>query len=163
MSPKTATFWPILAGVFLADCATKQIAVDHLAPAYSPHDVIGSFIRFTLAFNPGAAFSMSLGDASRWGFTIAALVALIVLGAAYRRASPNDIAQSVALALITGGALGNLADRLRSARGVVDFIDVGMGDVRFWTFNIADMGVTCGAALLVWVLWHRGTGREQTG
>jgi signal peptidase II len=157
VSPKTATFWPILAGVFVTDCATKQIAVDHLMPAYSPHDVIGSIIRFTLAFNPGAAFSMSLGGASRWGFTIAALVALAVLGVAFRQAKPDDIQRSVALALITGGALGNLADRLRSARGVVDFIDMGIGDVRFWTFNVADMGVTCGAALLVWVLWHRGT------
>ena len=160
MSPKTATFWPILAGVFLLDCVTKQIAVDHLMPAYSPHDVIGSLIRFTLAFNPGAAFSMSLGSASRWGFTIAAVVALTVLGVAYRRARPDDIPQSVALALITGGALGNLAARIRSARGVVDFIDMGFGDVRFWTFNVADMGVTCGAALLVWVLWHRGAESE---
>ena len=59
------------------------------------------------------------------------------------------------LALIAGGALGNLLDRLRSVRGVVDFIDVGIGDSRFWTFNVADSGVTCGAILLMLVLWSR--------
>ena len=156
MSPKAATFWPIALGVLLIDWASKQLAVAHLSPASSPHDIIGSIVRFTLAFNPGAAFSMSLGGASRWGFTAAAILALVVLGIVYRGARDNDVAQSVAIALIAGGALGNLIDRLRSARGVVDFIDIGVGDVRFWTFNIADTGVTCGAALLVWVLWHRG-------
>jgi signal peptidase II len=156
VSPKAATFWPIAAAVFVTDCTTKQLAVEHLSPAYSPHDIIGSIVRFTLAFNPGAAFSMSLGGASRWGFTLAAIVALGVLSVVYRGARHDDVPQSVAIALIAGGALGNLADRLRSAQGVVDFIDVGVGDVRFWTFNIADMGVTCGAALLVWVLWQRG-------
>lgn len=156
MSPKAATFWPIALGVLVTDCTTKHFAVEHLSPAYSPHDIIGSLVRFTLAFNPGAAFSMSLGGASRWGFTLAAVVALGVLSVVYRGAARNDVAQSIAIALIAGGALGNLTDRLRSARGVVDFIDIGVGDIRFWTFNIADMGVTCGAALLVWVLWHRG-------
>jgi signal peptidase II len=50
--------------------------------------------------------------------------------------------------------MGNLLDRLRSPLGVVDFIDVGIGDVRFWTFNVADVGVTVGAVLLAMVLWR---------
>jgi signal peptidase II len=58
----------------------------------------------------------------------------------------------VALALVTGGAVGNLLDRLRSPRGVVDFIDIGVGDIRFWTFNVADVGVSIGAVLLAVVL-----------
>jgi signal peptidase II len=166
VSPKAATFWPITLGVLFTDYTTKRLAVEYLSPAYSPHDIIGSVVRFTLAFNPGAAFSMSLGGASRWGFTLAAVLALGVLSLVYRGAKDDDVAQSVAIALIAGGALGNLADRLRSVRGVVDFIDIGIndvrlgtfnvGDVRFWTFNVADMGVTCGAVLLVWVLWQRG-------
>ena len=60
-----------------------------------------------------------------------------------------------ALGLIIGGALGNLTDRLRSPRGVVDFIDMGLGDYRFWTFNVADVGVTAGAALLLYLLLRR--------
>jgi signal peptidase II len=156
VSRKAATFWPIAIGILLTDCGTKRLAVEHLMPPYMPHDVLGAVVRFTLAFNPGAAFSMSLGSASRWGFTALAVLALTALALVYRAAGRDDVVQAIAIALITGGALGNLADRLRSARGVVDFIDIGFGDWRFWTFNVADMGVTCGAALLAWVLWHRG-------
>jgi len=54
---------------------------------------------------------------------------------------------------VCGGALGNLIDRIRSAAGVVDFIDVGIGDMRWPTFNVADMAVSIGAFLLAWVLW----------
>ena len=50
--------------------------------------------------------------------------------------------------------MGNLLDRVRSPLGVVDFIDVGIGDTRFWTFNLADLGVTVGALLLAAVLWR---------
>jgi signal peptidase II len=49
--------------------------------------------------------------------------------------------------------VGNLIDRIRSATGVVDFIDVGVGDLRWPTFNVADMAVSVGAFLLAWVLW----------
>ena len=55
---------------------------------------------------------------------------------------------------MAGGALGNLLDRIRSPRGVVDFIDLGIGDARFYTFNVADVGVTLGAILLAVVLWR---------
>jgi len=56
--------------------------------------------------------------------------------------------------MILGGAFGNLIDRLRSGQGVVDFIDVGIGEHRWPTFNIADIGVSCGAVLLAWILWR---------
>lgn len=156
MSRKAATFWPIVVALLLTDCTTKQLAVQHLTPPYTPHEIFGPLVRFTLAYNPGAAFSMSLGSASRWGFTALALLALTALTLVYRAAGHNDVTQAIAIALIAGGALGNLADRLRSARGVVDFIDIGVGNWRFWTFNVADMGVTCGAVLLACVLWRRG-------
>jgi signal peptidase II len=142
-------------GIVITDVATKQLAVAHLMP-YTPYNVVDHFVRFTLAYNPGAAFSMSLGSASRWGFATLAVVALFALARLYRAAAPNDVLQSVAIALITGGAVGNLLDRLRSARGVIDFVDIGVGNVRFWTFNVADAGVTCGAVLLAWTLWHQG-------
>ena len=56
--------------------------------------------------------------------------------------------------MIAAGATGNLIDRVRSARGVVDFIDVGIGASRFWTFNVADSGVTCGAVILAIITWR---------
>jgi signal peptidase II len=70
---------------------------------------------------------------------VAAILALLVL---YRRTAPEARLRAAALALVAGGAMGNLLDRLRSPLGVVDFIDVGIGDARFWTFNVADVGVT---------------------
>ena len=62
--------------------------------------------------------------------------------------------RTVALALVCAGAVGNLLDRMRSIFGVVDFIDVGIGDARWPTFNVADMAVSVGAVLLAWVLWQ---------
>ena len=152
MTRKAATFWPVAIALLAGDCTTKELAVAHLTPPYLPHDVLGQVVRFTLAYNTGAAFSMSLGSASRWGFTLLALIALGALAAVYRSAASEDVLQAGAIALIAGGAIGNLADRIRSARGVVDFIDIGLGDRRFWTFNVADMGVTFGALLLAYVL-----------
>jgi signal peptidase II len=64
------------------------------------------------------------------------------------------VGQRVALGLILGGAAGNLVSRMASARGVVDFIDVGWGAARFYLFNVADVGVCVGAGLLALVLWR---------
>ena len=61
-----------------------------------------------------------------------------------------------ALGLVCGGAVGNLIDRVLSAQGVVDFIDVGVGTYRWPTFNIADSAVTVGALFLAYVLWMEG-------
>ncbi|MDQ6611936.1 MAG: signal peptidase II, partial [Gemmatimonadota bacterium] len=59
--------------------------------------------------------------------------------------------------IVIGGAIGNLLDRVRFREGVVDFIDIGVGNVRFWTFNVADAAVTIGAACLVIALWQHDT------
>lgn len=152
---KRLAFWLPLAVILLSDCTSKQLAEDLLEPAYVPHQVIGDVVRFTLAWNPGAAFSVYLGEHSRWIFAGLAMVMLGILWGFYRKAAANDVSLSFALALIAGGALGNLLDRLRSPRGVVDFIDIGVGDARFYVFNVADMGVTFGAALLALLLLLR--------
>jgi signal peptidase II len=125
--------------------------VRHLA-AHVPHDVLGPMIRVTLGFNQGAAFGIHVGT---WSRILLSLVAVLVIGLLfrlYRETPPGASLRAFALALICGGAIGNLIDRLTSARGVVDFIDIGVGTVRFWTFNVADAGVTVGAVLLAWVL-----------
>jgi signal peptidase II len=85
-----------------------------------------------------------------------ALCALFVLWRLYRMtgtgARDGDRMRIAALGLAWGGAAGNLIDRFRSPLGVVDFIDIGYGDVRFWTFNVADSAVTVGALVLAWSL-----------
>jgi signal peptidase II len=154
VTPKARRFWPLFALVLLTDCATKRAAEVHLFPAHVPHEFIGEIVRLTLAYNPGAAMSLSLGAHSRLGFSLLALGALVVMGYLYRRTAPGDRHAAAGLALIAAGAVGNLLDRLRSPRGVVDFIDVGVGGWRFWTFNVADMAITMGAIVLVLAM-HR--------
>lgn len=147
-SRKARHFWPVVAGVFLTDCATKAVAVRELSPMHVPHPVAGEVIRFTLAYNPGGAMSLSLGTMSRPLLSLVAILALGALFAWYRSLAPEAHTKVLALALIWSGAAGNLWDRLRSARGVVDFIDLGIGSWRFWIFNVADIAITVGALLL---------------
>lgn len=153
-SPKTTAFWTALGAVLATDVVTKRAAEHALSP-HVPHAVAGDAIRLTLTYNTGAAMNSSLGDFSRIGFSLIAVVMVVVLYRMYRAASATDTWQALALGLVCGGAVGNLADRVRSARGVVDFIDVGTADWRFWTFNVADAGVTAGAALLAVILFRR--------
>ena len=79
--------------------------------------------------------------------------ALFILGRLYRATRDGDLLRTLAISLVCAGAIGNLIDRIRSAQGVVDFIDLGLGDARWPTFNVADMAVSIGAFLLAWVLW----------
>ena len=157
-------FWGTAAAVIVVDFITKLLAEHFLVPRYVPHRVIGEVVRFTLAYNPGAAFSMSLGQYSRVIFGGFAVIALIVLWRLYRMtgagARAGDRMRVLALGLAFGGAAGNLVDRIRSPQGVVDFIDIGFRDVRFWTFNVADSAVTVGALLLAWSLSREE--RDQT-
>jgi signal peptidase II len=149
VSPKNRWFGSLAATVLVCDVVTKRIAEQALQPRHVPHDIVGDVLRFTLTYNTGAAFSMSLGDYSRWGFAIMATIVLVVLWRSLATADARDAWQGAAIGLVSGGALGNLVDRLRHVHGVVDFIDIGLGDVRFWTFNVADMGVTFGAIMLI--------------
>ena len=145
---KARTFWPTLVIVYALDFISKRLVEAYLHPAYVPHRIVGDFVRFTLAYNKDAAMGLSLGGYSRIGFTITAIAVLGVLGYLYHRSPDQSKASVFSLALITAGALGNLTDRLMSAKGVVDFIDVGIGSSRFYTFNVADAAVSCGAVVL---------------
>jgi len=145
---KSGWFWSLATFVVLTDVVTKRLAEVALQPKHVPHEIVGDVLRFTLTYNTGAAFSTSLGDYSRWGFTIMATIVLVVLLRTLRTVDDQDAWQGAAIGLICGGAVGNLIDRLRHAAGVVDFIDVGLGDLRFWIFNVADMGVSVGAIML---------------
>ena len=160
---KARVFWPLLVLFVLADCTTKRLAEEHLTPVHEPHPVVGSVIQLTLAYNPGAATGITLGAWSRVGLTVLTFIVLAALGAMYRRTTPGDRWLALALSLVMGGAIGNLIDRLRSARGVVDFIDIGFGAHRFWVFNLADIGVMTGALLLAVLLWRRDNQPDAAG
>jgi signal peptidase II len=152
-------FWPVLVLVAAIDFCTKAIAAT--LPQGLPHSVYGEWIRFTLVHNPGAAFGLNVGQYSRWIFMLLTMVALVILGRLYVATRPGDLVRTLSLALVCGGAVGNLVDRIRWQSGVVDFIDIGFGDSRWPTFNIADMAVSLGAFLLAWVLWGEDSEAEM--
>ena len=140
--------------IVVADVITKRLAVAELVPRYVPKQVIGDWIQMRLVYNQGAAFGIYLGVWSRWIFVALTVVAVVILARMILHTKEGDWFRVTAIAMVVGGALGNLIDRLRSAQGVVDFIDVGVGAHRWPTFNVADMGVSVGAVLLAWVLWQ---------
>jgi signal peptidase II len=75
--------------------------------------------------------------------------------------SIGDRFRQLALGLVAGGAAGNLIDRIRSSRGVVDFLDVGVGSLRWPTFNVADIAVSCGGIALAIALWREDHRRAR--
>jgi signal peptidase II len=154
-------FWGTAAAVVVSDFATKLLAEALLARRL-PLAVIGEWVQLRLVYNRGAAFGLDLGEYSRWIFFGLAIVALVVLGSMVRSTRPGDRFRLLALALVCGGAAGNLVDRIRSARGVVDFVDIGIGDWRWPTFNVADSAITVGAIALALTLWQEGRAQQRT-
>ena len=139
----------VVVGVMLAiaavDQVVKQIVVTSLTPG-EPVPVIGDWARLYLLFNPGAAFSM--GQNSTWLFTTIQLV--FVIGALIYAPRLSGRWETLGVALIAGGALGNLIDRLAREPGfwfghVVDYISIGS----FAVFNLADAAITIGVAVVV--------------
>ncbi|MGE0159715.1 MAG: signal peptidase II [Gemmatimonadales bacterium] len=138
--------------IMVLDLITKRWALDALA--FERSELFGGLVPLTLAFNRGAAFGISLGDDSRWFFVPVTLVALGLLVLLFRQAGERDFLRIISISLVVSGAIGNLYDRVRWNRGVIDFIgpiDLGVWD--FPIFNVADMAITCGAILLALSFW----------
>jgi signal peptidase II len=152
-------YWTAGLAVLAADLATKTLAERHLLRS-AGREVVGDWFQLRLVYNPGAAFGLDLGPMSRWIFMGVAIVAVIALFRLSRQAQPGDWFRQLALGLVSGGALGNLVDRMRSSQGVVDFLDLGVGQWRWPTFNVADMAVSCGAIALAISLWREDARRE---
>ena len=152
VSTKARTFWPILLVLFLADCATKRVVEATLSPDAPPQRFIGDVVRLRLAYNTGAAMGISFGTYSREIIAVLATIVLALLVRLYRETPDRDWKLGGACGLLLAGALGNLWDRVRSPQGVVDFIDVGIGGARFYTFNVADICVSVGAVLMAIML-----------
>jgi signal peptidase II len=161
MKGKVPLYVGVVLTVLAVDLTTKLIA-QTLLPPYRPVPVIGEFFRLTYIYNPGAAFGLHLGDASRFLFLGLALIAVVVLFFMYRATPVSDRLRRVSIALVTGGALGNVVDRIRSPRGVVDFFDFGIGTLRWPVFNVADIAVTTGAILLAISLWREDADQRRT-
>lgn len=141
--------WYVLAlVVIILDQYTKSLATASLS--YGRPQEVFSWFNLTLQHNTGAAFSF-LSDAGGWQryfFTVVSSLVSIVLAIWIFRLPRADWLLALALALILGGALGNLWDRVALGY-VVDFISVHYGGRYFPAFNIADSAITMGAVLMV--------------
>jgi signal peptidase II len=138
----------VSAAVVWADMVTKAWASEVLT-LYRPQEVV-SWLNMTLAHNYGAAFSF-LSDAGgwqRWFFTIMASVVSLFLIVWVLRLPRREWLTGLALALVIGGAIGNLVDRIQLGY-VVDFIDVHYQGWHFPAFNVADSAITCGLILMI--------------
>jgi signal peptidase II len=133
--------------VVVLDLWTKSLAQGALA--YGEFVPVLPFFNLTLAYNPGAAFSF-LADAGGWQryfFTVVAVVAVLIMLVWLLRLKGEKIV-ACSLALVIGGALGNLYDRVVLGH-VVDFLDFYWGVYHFPAFNLADSAITLGAVLLI--------------
>jgi len=142
-------FWLLVSVVIVVlDLWTKSIATQNLT-LYRPVELT-SWLNMTLAHNYGAAFSF-LSDAGGWQRWLLTGLATVVTGVLIiwlMRLPASDKLTAAALALIIGGALGNVIDRTRHGY-VVDFIDVYYRDWHWPAFNLADSAITCGVILLL--------------
>jgi signal peptidase II len=145
---KSRARWPIFIGlaatIFVLDQITKAWLVSFLGPGERVQ-VIGDYVRLVHGQNNGALFGLFRDQALFF-----AIVSVGVIGAIiwFHHSSGRNTLLSVALGLLLGGALGNMADRFRIGY-VVDFVDVGIGDVRFYTFNLADSAISLAILLLL--------------
>ena len=142
--PHWATFLGLAAVVAVLDQLTKAWLTSFLGPGQSV-DVVGDLIRLVHSRNAGGLFGFLQGQALPFALVSMVVVALIVL---YHARSGRNAYLSAALGLLLGGALGNLTDRIRLGY-VVDFVDAGIGDLRWYTFNVADAAISFAILLLL--------------
>jgi signal peptidase II len=160
MSPKRLLL--ILAILFSCvgcDQATKSVAKAYLSDSH-PIVLLGDTVRLELARNYGAFLSLgsSVGESSN-GVLLSLLVGSVLAGLLIYVfvTRPQNPLVGASIALVVGGGVSNLIDRLRYGGYVVDFLNVGIGSLRTGIFNVADMAIMAGVVL--WALsdklWHR--------
>ena len=152
----------LVLGVVALDLATKRWALQRLSDS-SSLEVLGGLVPITLTFNRGAAFGLTIGNDPRWFFIPVTLIAIAFLLLLIWQSGPTEGGRAGAAALVLGGAVGNLYDRVRWDRGVVDFIGpIDLGFMDWPIFNVADTSITCGAILLA-VSFFREDARNRRG
>jgi signal peptidase II len=163
MLERLASHWwawlGLSASVIGLDQLTKHLVQQQLT--YGRSVSITPFFDLVLVFNPGAAFSF-LSTAPGWQrelfIAIAGVASALIVYLLRKHAS--DRVFCLALALILGGAIGNLLDRLWLG-AVVDFLHFHLGEYYWPAFNLADSAITCGAGLLIWDSLRRSRIKQQ--
>jgi lipoprotein signal peptidase len=141
--------WVVFGALAIAIVALDQIAkawvIANLVEGRDATNIIGTYLRVVHGRNSGILFGMLPQSGGAF-----AIVSLVVIGGimAYHWKSGRGIVTTIALGLLLGGAIGNLLDRLRYG-AVVDWIDMGIGSARFWTYNIGDAAITTSIILII--------------
>lgn len=155
-----AAFFAIAAVVVVIDQATKAYVVAGY-PLGGPVQVIGDWIRIWYIQNAGALFGMFQEQALLFGLVSIAVVGVIVWLHGKTSRSGGWLA-AAGLGLLLGGAIGNMIDRFRLGY-VVDFVDLGIGDWRFFTFNVADACIDIGIVVLILLAFLPALGERFGG
>lgn len=140
----------IAAGVFVADQITKGL-VESRIPPFATVTVIPHFFNLTNTKNPGAAFGLFADSPAPWKTAFLVVVSALLIATVVSvvwRSRRLDSRAALGLALILGGAVSNLADRIRYGR-VVDFLDLYFRNYHWYTFNVADSAIVIGACFLI--------------
>jgi signal peptidase II len=161
------TFVVLAAIVIVADQVSKlyvdanfAIASPYALPGtQQPTPIIDGFVRIAKSYNTGGIFGLFGNSALVLALASTVVIALIVLYQA-RQGTTGPWLLTVALGLLLGGALGNFADRIRLG-AVVDFVDMGIGDWRWYTFNVADSAISIALVLLIGLSFFGDRGNRQ--
>ncbi len=147
------------------DQVSKSLAREQLA-GLPPISYAADTVRFELVGNPGGF--LSLGDSLPAGvrtlfFVFTVPVILLVLCVSLVRSGLRGRSAAIALALLVGGGLGNWIDRVIYGGVVTDFVRLGVGPIHTGIFNVADVAVMAGAAILMWMMWRTPREPERVG
>ena len=153
-----AAFLAMAVLVLVADQVSKAWLVSTVSPGGALM-IAGDLVRLVFSQNSGALFGLFRDQAIVFGLVSLGVVGLIVL---YHGRSARSHYLSIALGLLLGGALGNMADRLRLGY-VVDWIDIGIGELRWPTFNVADAAISTAIVMLVLAAIVPGLSRTAQG
>jgi signal peptidase II len=144
----TRAHWFVFFGFALTVLVLDQLTKAWLTSTLSPGEVmsvIGDYVRLIYSQNSGALFGLFRDNALLFGIVSIFVIGLIVV---YHRQVGSSLYLSIALGLLLGGALGNVTDRLRLGY-VVDFVDIGIGSFRWYTFNVADAAISISIVMLI--------------
>ena len=142
--PRWLLFAVLAIGIVVADQVTKAMVVGALAVGERV-EVLGDLVRIVHGRNSGMLFGLLPQSATAFAVVSLGVIALIVW---YHSRVGRSLFTSIALGLLLGGAIGNLIDRVRYG-SVVDFVDMGIGGWRFYTYNVADAAISTSIVILI--------------
>jgi signal peptidase II len=153
--------WGIFVGLAVLVIAVDQLTKAWLVSAVEPGgaiEVVGDWLRLIYGRNNGGLFGLFEGSAALLAVASLAVIGIIVV---YHARSQPSVVLSTALGLLLGGAIGNLIDRVRLGY-VIDFVDAGIGSLRFYTFNVADSAISLSILLLILLALFPGLAGSRT-